>query len=171
VTTLNRERRDGDKPSPMGTKTTFRLVLLAPLLLLLGAAVVVAFIAAAMMESSFESGGLREWWFVRGTLNARLGLVEPVGPVRYRYEPPDGPGLASLSAAYTSRRAPAEVVAAYEEACGEAVLAITSRKSLVPASHADERFVQCDGKAGQVHVTATPGDAGTSVSVLVMHYR
>jgi hypothetical protein len=155
----------------MGPKTAFRIVLLAPLLLVLGTAAVVAFIAVAMMDSSFESGGFREWWFVRGTLNARLGLVEPVGPVRYHYEPPDGPGLASLSTAYTSRRAPAEIVAAYEEACGAQVLAITSRKSLMPPSHPDEKFIQCDGKAGQVHVSATPADGGTAVSVLVMVYR
>jgi hypothetical protein len=173
TTALNRGRDGGDKPNLMGTAitTALRTFLLAPLLLVLFAAAFLALIAVAMMDSSFESGGLREWWYVRGTLNARLGLVEPVGPVRYHYEPPDGPGLASISAAYMSRRTPAEIVATYEEACGAQVLAITSRKSIVPASHPDEKFVQCDGKAGQVHVTATPGDAGTAVSVLVMYYR
>jgi hypothetical protein len=155
----------------MGTNTALRIFLLAPLLVALGAVAVLGLVAVASMDSSFESGGLHERWFVRGTLNERLGLIEPVGPVRYHYAPPDGPGLASLSAVYTSRRTPAEVVAAYEEACGEQVLAITSRKSIVPPSRPDERFIQCDGKAGQVHVNATPADGGAAVSVLVMHYR
>jgi hypothetical protein len=154
----------------MGLKTAFRTVLPASLLVVLLAAGGLALLASAMSDVDFESGGLREWWYVRGSLSDRLGLVEPVGPVRYRYAPPDGPGLAGISAAYTSRRAPAEIVAAYEEACDAQVLAITSRKSLVPPAHADERFVQCDGKAGQVHVTATPGAAGSAVSVLVMLY-
>jgi hypothetical protein len=149
-------------------KTAIRTFLIVPLLLVTA---FVGLLAFAMMDASFESGGLREWWYVRGTLTARLGLVAPAGPVRYHYAPPDGPGLASLAAAYTSRRTPAEIVAAYEEACGAQVLAITSRKSLVPAAHADERFVQCDGRDGQVHVTATPGTAGTAVDVLVMFYR
>jgi hypothetical protein len=152
-------------------KNAVRTFLLAPILLVLFAAAFLGLLAYGMTDFTFEGGGFREWWFVRGTLNERLGLVEPIGPVRYHYEPPDGPGLASISAVYTSRRGPRENVAAYEQACGEQVLAITQRKSLVPPSHPDEMYTECDGKAGQVHVTATPAASGTDVSVLVMYYH
>ncbi len=124
----------------------------------------------AWMDVEFESGGLREWWYVRGTLNERLGLVEPIGKVHYHYSPPDGPGLASTAASYRSARSPAEIIAHYEHTCDLARLAIVDRKSLVPPSHPDELFVKCDGKAGEVWVTATPSAAGSGVTVLVLHY-
>jgi hypothetical protein len=124
----------------------------------------------AWMDVDFESGGVRAWWYVSGSLNERLGLVEPIGKVQYRYTPPDGPGLASISAIYRSPRSPAEIIAHYERACEAEKHPIISRESLVPPAHADERFVKCDGKAGEVSVTATPSAPGTEVTILVFYY-
>ena len=160
--------------TPMSRPKTALGCLVAPLMFLgvVGAILGTLWVLLllAWMDVDFESGGLREWWYVRGTLNERLGLVEPVGKVQYRYTPPDGPGLASTSAVYLSPRSPPDIISHYENTCDAAKLAIVSRKSLVPPAHEDERFVRCDGKAGEVWITATPAASGTQVTVLVLHY-
>jgi hypothetical protein len=124
----------------------------------------------AWMDFDFESGGVAEWWFVSGSLNERLGHVEPAGKIHYRYTPSDGPGLAGIAAQYVSRRSPSEVISHYERACEAEKHAIVSRESLVPPAHADERFVKCDGKIGEVWITATPKASGTHVTVMVLYY-
>lgn len=124
----------------------------------------------AWMEFGFEGGSVREWWFVRGTLSGRLGTVAPTGPVRFHHIPADGPGLASLTTVYVSGRTAPEVIAAYERGCAQENHAIVSRESLVLPSRSDELFMKCDGKVGEVRITATPAPSGTRVTMLVLHY-
>jgi hypothetical protein len=120
-------------------------------------------------ELVFEGGGIREWLLIRGRLIDRLGLIEPdrSDPPRYMASPQDGTAPESTVVQYVSRKPAPDIIAAYAQACIAQGLAAGRREDPPPGRSSAELYLTCDGKAGDVYVTAAPRASGSRVTVRV----
>jgi hypothetical protein len=125
--------------------------------------------AMAMMTSDieFQSGGVSEWLFVRGTMMDRLGVVAPNGPVSYMSRPQDGTATENKSARYVSRNSAPEVIDAYDRACRTQGFSAVKRTDPNATNKQTDYTLACDGEAGEITVMVAPERHGSRVTVLI----
>lgn len=140
-------------------------------LLSAAAVIVAAFVAALFLvdEHELKAGGPREWLFVRGTLIDRLGLVEPDGnaEIRYSTRRQAASEPASTTLRYESSKSATDVIEAYAKACAAQSLDVGRRDDTAAGKPEAERYLSCDGAAGDVYVTAAGKGSGSKVTVRV----